>query len=48
MVERKPVSFMNLSKQKNVTTKVGDVTNEFIENSKDDLKTQIEELKKKR
>ena len=48
MVERKPVSFMNLSKQKSVTTKVGDVTNEFIENSKDDLKTQIEELKKKR
>tara|TARA_R100000808_G_C2140993_1_gene148825 strand:+ start:226 stop:345 length:120 start_codon:yes stop_codon:yes gene_type:complete len=39
---------MNLSKQKSVTTKVGDVTKEFIENSKSDLKTQIEDLKKKR
>ncbi len=47
-VERKPVSFMNLSKQKTVTTKVGDITKEFIENSKDDLKAQIEELGKKR
>ena len=47
-VGRKPVSFMNLSKQKSVTTKVGDMTKEFIENSKDDLKTQIKELEKKR
>ena len=47
-IERKVSTFTNLSKQKHAAAKVGDVTKEFIENSKDDLKTQIEELKEKR
>tara|TARA_R110000824_G_scaffold54557_5_gene150551 strand:- start:2699 stop:2947 length:249 start_codon:yes stop_codon:yes gene_type:complete len=48
VIERKVSTFTNLSKQKDTVTKVGDTTKEFIENSKDDLKIQIEELKKKR
>jgi putative FmdB family regulatory protein len=43
-IARKPSSFMNLSKERTVITKVGDLTKEFIENSKADLKGQIKEL----
>lgn len=45
---RKPSNFSNLSKKVDEKKKVGDLTNEFIENSKEDLKKQKEELDKKR
>ena len=47
-LERKPTQFMNLSKQQISKQKTGDITKEFIENSKEDLKSQIKELEKKR
>jgi hypothetical protein len=47
-VVRRPTSFTNLSKKKTFTRKVGDVTKEFIENSKTDLKDHIKELETKR
>lgn len=47
-VVRRPTSFTNLSKKKTFTRKVGDVTKEFIENSKADLKDHIKELETKR
>ena len=47
-VVRKPTMFTNLSKQKNIKRKTGDLTKEFIENSKSDLQTYTKELEKKR
>ena len=48
-VYRKPSNFNNLSKSKqNSDKKVGVLTNEFIENSKEDLKRQKEDLEKNR
>ena len=48
-IHRKPSSFTNLSKiQEKKNDKVGVLTNEFIENSKLDLKRQKENLEKKR
>lgn len=47
-VNRIPTSFMSLSKEKIEKNKVGDLTREFIENSKVDLKNQKKELDDKR
>jgi|TARA_R110000824_G_scaffold178013_5_gene357572 putative FmdB family regulatory protein len=47
-VSRIPTSFTNLSKQKTIKKRTGDITNEFIENSKADLAAQMKELQKKR
>tara|TARA_R100000008_G_scaffold86740_1_gene81261 strand:- start:383 stop:634 length:252 start_codon:yes stop_codon:yes gene_type:complete len=48
-IYRKPSSFTNLSKPKTAKKKkVGDLTNEFIENSKQDLSKQKKELDKNR
>ena len=43
-IYRKPSEFTNLAKQTERKKKVGDLTNEFIENSKEDLQKQKEEL----
>ena len=47
-VHRKPSAFSNLSKKVEQKEKVGNLTNEFIENSKEDLQRQKEELNKNR
>ena len=49
-IYRKPSEFVNLSKkvEHNRSSKVGVLTNEFIETSKSDLKRQKDELDKKR
>tara|TARA_R110002074_G_scaffold361001_2_gene533991 strand:+ start:13193 stop:13441 length:249 start_codon:yes stop_codon:yes gene_type:complete len=47
-IHRKPTEFTNLSKKAEQKQKVGDLTNEFIENSKEDLLKQKEELDKNR
>lgn len=44
-IYRKPSNFTNLNKnQQNKKKKIGDLTNEFIEDSKEDLKRQKEDL----
>ncbi len=43
-VHRKPTNFSFNTEKKEKTKKVGDLTNEFIENSKQDLKNQKKEL----
>jgi len=45
---RVPSSFANLSKETTFKNKVGDITKEFIENSKEDLKSYQKELNDKR
>ena len=45
---RKPTLFSNLTKEKKYKNKVGQLTKEFIENSKKDLQQQKEELGKNR
>ena len=45
---RKPSQFTNLTKVKQQKRKIGDLTNEFIENSKEVLKNHKEELDHKR
>jgi len=45
---RVPSSFTNLSKEVVLQTKVGDLTKEFIENSKEDFKSYKENLEDKR
>ena len=47
-VNRKPSNFSFNSDKTESTKKVGDLTKEFIENSKDDLKNQKKELDKDR
>ena len=47
-IGRKPSNFSYNSKKQEQTKKVGDLTREFIENSKDDLKNQKKELDKDR
>jgi len=47
-IYRKPSSFVNLSKKTEAKRKVGDLTGEFIENSRHDLQKQKEELDKQR
>ena len=47
-IYRKPSMFSNLSKKTPSKKKVGDLTNEFIENSMEDLRRQKEELDKNR
>ena len=47
-VHRVPSTFTNLAKKTEVKRKIGDLTNEFIENSKDDLKNQKKHLGNKR
>ena len=47
-ISRKPSNFSTNSKKQEQTKKVGDLTREFIENSKDDLKNQRKELDKDR
>jgi hypothetical protein len=48
-IARKPLSFTNLSKVTNKPSKkVGELTKEFIEDAKKDLKEQLQELNKKR
>ena len=47
-IHRKPSEFSNLSKKTEQKQKIGDLTNEFIENSKEDLLKQKEELDKNR
>jgi len=43
-IGRKPSNFSYGSKKQQKTNKVGDLTNEFIQNSKQDLKNQKKEL----
>ena len=43
-ISRKPSNFSYSSKKQEQTKKVGDLTDEFIENSKEDLKNQKKEL----
>ena len=45
---RVPSSFVNLSKEAVSKNKVGDLTKEFIENSKEDFKSYQKELNDKR
>ena len=45
---RKPSQFTNLTKLTQQKRKIGDITKEFIENSKEVLKTHKEELGNKR
>jgi len=47
-VHRVPSSFTNLSKKMEAKRKVGDLTNEFIENSKKDLHQHKKKLGDKR
>tara|TARA_Y100001937_G_scaffold96312_1_gene130890 strand:+ start:9175 stop:9363 length:189 start_codon:yes stop_codon:yes gene_type:complete len=47
-IGRKPSDFSYNSKKQEQTKKIGDLTREFIENSKDDLKNQKKELDKDR
>ena len=47
-IHRVPSNFVNLSKKSDVKRKVGDITNEFIEESKKSLRGQKKELDKKR
>ena len=47
-VARKPSNFSFNAQVNNQNKKVGDLTKEFIENSKDDLKNQKKELDKDR
>ena len=47
-VARKPSNFSFNAQVSNQNKKVGDLTREFIENSKDDLKNQRKELNKDR
>jgi len=47
-IYRKPSNFSNLSKKVATRRKVGDLTNEFIENSRKNLQNQKQELNKKR
>ena len=47
-VHRKPSEFTNLSKKTLHNRKVGDLTNEFIESSKEDLKKHKKTLGNKR
>ena len=47
-IARKPTLFTNLTKEVIRKDKVGDLTNKFIENSKEDLKKQKKGLDNKR
>ena len=47
-VERIPTNFTNRSKSIARSKKVGDTTKDFIENARQDLKTQKEELDEQR
>ena len=47
-VVRKPTSFTNLSKTRVQKSAIGDLTKEFIDNAKFDLKEQQKELEDKR
>jgi len=47
-IHRIPSNFVNLSKKLNIKRKVGDLTNELIEESKEDLQSQKKELNQKR
>ena len=47
-IHRVPSNFVNLSKKLDVKRKVGDLTNEFIEESKESLQNQKKELDNKR
>tara|TARA_R100000426_G_C4820932_1_gene110447 strand:+ start:829 stop:984 length:156 start_codon:yes stop_codon:yes gene_type:complete len=43
-IRRKPSNFSYTGKKQDKVKKVGDLTHEFIENSKEDLKNQKKEL----
>jgi putative FmdB family regulatory protein len=47
-IARKPLFFTNLSKKKDHMRKTGDITKEYIESAKEDLKNHIKELDDKR
>ena len=45
---RVPSSFVNLSKAIPTSTKIGEITNDFIKSSKEDLRRQRDEMDEKR
>lgn len=47
-IHRKPTQFNNLTKVQQQKRKTGELTKEFIENSREDLKHHKQELDKKR
>ena len=47
-INRKPSEFVNLSKKINEKKNIGDITKEFIESSRQDIKDQKKDLSDKR
>ena len=47
-IRRVPTLFTNLAKKRTINNKTGDITKEFIENSKEELRNEKRELDGKR